>query len=107
MSGMKDLLGDTLFTYPQRPGFKESTTSKVAADAVAPGASKGREAVFTAIAAAGAYGLTADEAAAMIGRRETYVRPRVTELSKMGRIVETGKPRRNVTNLKAKAWRAV
>lgn len=92
--------------YSESPGFKTGGTSREAARAVAPGARAGRERVFDAIAASGSGGMTADEAAALLGRRESYVRPRVTELFKAGRIVPTGGRRQNETGLPAKLWRA-
>lgn len=97
-------LGDE--PYPGAPGFKAPGTSREAARAVAPGAGVVREAVFEAIRASGSGGLTADEAAASVGRKPAYVRPRVSELSKEGRIERTGERRRNDTGLMAMAWRA-
>ena len=90
--------------YPDSPGFKTGSTSKEAAKAVAPGAGAVRERVFEAIAASGG-GLTADEAAAIVGRKPAYVRPRVTELYRAGRIKPSGERRRNSTRLSAAVWR--
>lgn len=97
-------LGDT--PYPESPGFKQNTTSREAAKAVKPGAVNGREVVFRAILLAGPDGITADEAAAAIGRPVLYVRPRVTELAKLNRIEATGERRANTSRLKATVWRA-
>lgn len=93
--------------YPSAPGFKEGTTSRDAARAIAGDAAILRERVFAAFAAAGAAGLTADEAAARGGRDWRSVRPRVTELSNADppRIVPTGERRANDTGQKAKVWR--
>lgn len=105
MSRIADVyLGDR--PYPDSPGFKEPTTSREAARAVAGGAREGRERVFEAIRAAGSGGLTADQAGASVGRPPAYCRPRVTELFKAGRIVPTGERRPNETGLKARVWRA-
>lgn len=92
--------------YGGMPGFKERTTSRSAARAVAASAPLLRERVFAAIRAAGERGLTPDEAAAKIGETVLATRPRVTELSKGGRIVETGERRTNASGLKAKCWKA-
>lgn len=97
-------LGDR--PYPESPGFREPTTARDAARAVAPGAAEGRERVFGAIRASGSAGLTADEAAASVGRTPAYCRPRVCELFKAGRLIPTGERRRNETGLSAKVWRA-
>jgi len=109
MSGMKDLLGDRPFTYPNAPGFKERTTSRDAARAMTGRAANLRERVFEAIRAAGARGLTSDEAATALGVSILSVRPRVTEISMevpIPRIRETGERRLNASGLKAKVWRA-
>lgn len=90
--------------YPDSPGFKEGTTSREAARVV-PGAAEGRERVLGAIRASGGAGLTADEAAAAVGRPVLYVRPRVSELFKLGQIVPADARRRNASGLWAKAWR--
>jgi len=94
--------------YPGEPGWKEPTTSRDAARRVTGDAAILRERVYAAIAAAGARGLTADEAAAAVGRSVLSVRPRVTELAKADppRIVPTGERRANESGMKAKAWRS-
>lgn len=97
--------GGSQETYGGLPGFKEPTTSKDAAKAVAGGAGEGREAVYAAIRSAGAYGMTADEAASVVDRSPLYARPRVAELKKAGRIVKAGKSRPNKSGQKAQPWR--
>lgn len=107
VGGMKDLLGDVLARYPQAPGFKERTTSRDAARAVAGGAGTLREQVFECLRVAGPAGLTPDEIAEKIGRTVLAIRPRVTELAKDDPpwIVPTGDRRANASGLKAKVWR--
>jgi hypothetical protein len=94
--------------YGGLPGYKEPTTSRDAARAVSSSAPLLRERVFAAIRAAGARGMTADEAAAAVEETVLAVRPRVTELAKAtpARIVPTGERRKNESGLSAKAWRA-
>jgi hypothetical protein len=97
--------------YGGMPGFKEPTTSRDAALAVAACAPLLRERVYAAIRATGAGGMTADEAAAAVGETVLAVRPRVTELAKAtakrpARIEPTGERRANESGLKAKVWRA-
>ena len=104
MGSMKDTLGDT--PYPQRPGWKESTTSRDAALAVADTADHRRRRVFDVIQAAGAYGATADEVAKRLSLPVTSVRPRVTELNQTDKIEPTGGRRRNDNGMTAKVWRA-
>lgn len=71
-------------TYPQAPGFKEETTSKDAAKAMGITASKMREDLLTLYRTAWPAGMTADEAATKYGRSVFAVRPRITELRKLG-----------------------
>lgn len=104
---LEDVLPKSTQTYPNAPGFKEEEgISREAARAVSGAAADGRERVFEAIRLAGSGGLTADEAAAAVGRPQAYVRPRVTELFKVGRITRTGERRPNSTGLRAWVWRA-
>lgn len=94
-----------LFTYPHAPGYREPTTSKAAAKAVANEAGKLRERVFETIRDAGPSGLSADQAASLLGRTVLSVRPRVTELAKAERITRTGERRANESSLRAHVWR--
>jgi len=97
--------GDT--PYPDSPGFKVPGTSQEAAKAVSRGVRPVRDAVYAAIAASEG-GLTADEAAAIVGRKRAYVRPRVSELAEEGRVRKTGRRRKNPeTGLSATVWEAV
>jgi len=97
----------TLATYPTTPGFKTSGPSSDAAQAIAPVVPRLRDRVLSAITAAGAAGLSADEAAAAIGASVLSVRPRVAELHRTGLIRATGARRRNASGLTATAWRTV
>lgn len=111
VGSMKDLLGERPYAtaYPTRPGYKERTTSKDAADAVESGSSILRERAFNALCIAGEDGLTADEVASRLDESVLAIRPRITELSKANppRIVPTGARRKNESNLMAKVWKAV
>jgi hypothetical protein len=81
--------------YPERPGWKEGTTSRAAADAIAPECSALQAEVLAAIRKASPRGLTSDEAAAQVGRSILAIRPRVTELYQLGLIEPTGEIRHN------------
>jgi len=52
-------------------------------------------------------GLTADEIAAEMGQSVLSIRPRVSELSKLGMIEKTKLRRRNSSGMSATVWRAV
>ena len=108
MGSMKDLLGDTPYAYPYRPGWKEPTTSKDAGDRFKSAASVLKERVYAAFVAAGMPGLTADEAAAKVDSTVLAVRPRVTELGKEipPRLVKTKMRRKNSSGMSATVWRA-
>jgi hypothetical protein len=93
--------------YGGMPGYKEPTTSRDAACAVAPSAHTMCETVFEALKAAEPFGLTADEAAAKVGHKPGYIRPRLTELKLAGRVVKTEARRRNESGLSAAVWRIV
>lgn len=90
------------------PGFKEDGTSRAAARACAADADTLRREVYRAILAAGSAGLTADEAAAAVGRGVLSVRPRLSELANAPSpwIVRTGERRRNESGHRAAVWRA-
>lgn len=104
MGGMKDhYLGDT--PYPASPGYKRHGTSRDAARRVGARALPQRkQALLDAILAA-PDGLTADEAAAKGGESPLYARPRVAELAATGKVVDSGRRRRNASGLDAIVWR--
>lgn len=102
MGALKDQHYGDLF-YPERPGFKEPTTSKAAADHMAPSAGALRNAVLSALRRHGP--MTADECAARVGRSVLAIRPRVTELKQMGKIAKTLNVRKNESGRPATVWR--
>lgn len=94
-----------LFSYPARPGYRRQSTSKAAADHIAPAASRLRDQVLQRIRNA-SDGMTADEAAAAMGMPITTIRPRLTELKIHNEITDTGKRRKNESGRNAIVWRA-
>lgn len=93
--------------YPLSPGFKEPGASRAAAEKMKPRAPTLRDMVLREIKAAGLRGLTADEAAAAIGKTEFAVRPRLTELYRLGLITKTKDRRPNASGVDATVWIAV
>lgn len=89
------------------PGWKEPTTSRDAARAIASSAPLMRERALAEINAAGMGGLTADEVAAKLGETVLSIRPRISELANRNPplIVKTGQRRINASGLWAKCWR--
>lgn len=87
--------------YPNEPGFKEEDTSKEAAHSMQPTAPLLRERV---VACLSHRPLTADEVAIRINASAFSVRPRISELARMGMISDTGERRANDSGRKAKVW---
>ena len=94
------------FKYPKSPGFKEATTSKDAAAAIAPRAPSLRDAVLKAMRDRWPSGYTADEVAAVLGKSELAIRPRLSELRKTGDIIPTEIRRPNDSGVMARVWAA-
>ena len=89
--------------YPNTPGFKVSGTSRDAADANEPRAETLRQRVLRELQQGKT--LTADEIAAALNESILSVRPRVTELRRMGEIAPTGERRANASGQTAMVWR--
>ena len=88
--------------YPHGPGFKRHGTSSAAARHLANTAARLRTDVLHEFTAGAG---TADEIAKRIQRSPLSVRPRVSELSALGKIVQTGERRRNESGMTAAVWR--
>lgn len=111
MAGIKDaLLGDTPLPYPASPGFKEPTTSRIAAESMRSEAHVLRERVLAELHR---RPQTADEVAEALGMSILAVRPRVSELRLDGkarpRLKENGQQerRKNASGRPAIVWEAV
>jgi predicted ArsR family transcriptional regulator len=90
--------------YPDATGFKVSGPSEQAAEAMGSTANKRRAAVLAQLAQYPA-GATADEIAKDMNLSVLSVRPRVSELKRMGKIKETGGRRKNESGMSATVWR--
>jgi predicted ArsR family transcriptional regulator len=89
--------------YPNKPGARRTRTSRQAAEGMAPRAQSLRDKVLGVLTRSPA---TADECAALLNITVLACRPRLSELSKMGLIIDTGGVRRNVSGVNATVWRA-
>ena len=98
MSRMSELV------YPDAPGFKVAGPSKMAAEKVASTSTKLRAAVLEEFKQNPAR-LTADEIATSLNLSVLSVRPRVSELHRLGMIERTGSRRRNDSGRTATVWR--
>jgi hypothetical protein len=89
-------------SYPNRPGAQNRDTSQSAADALAPKVARLRDMTLAIFERAGS--LTADQAAARMGLSILSIRPRVTELARLGRVKDTGERRPNASGRNAIVW---
>ena len=90
--------------YPDAPGHRDVDTSVAAADTLAPKLGRLQLMAQTAIRAAGARGLTADELAAHLDMDRWSIQPRTSELKRKGLIADSGKRRPNATGKMAIVW---
>ena len=91
-----------LFRYPGTPGAQDRDTSRAAADAIAPTAALLRDKALAVLERSN--GLTADEVAGRLGLSILSIRPRLTELSRLGQVRDGGGRRRNGSGRKAIVW---
>lgn len=89
--------------YPRRPGHTREGTSRAAAEDMAPKAGTYRRKALDAITAS-LNGLTADEVASAVGAPVLTMRPRITELQKLGFVTDSGDERPNRSGKSAIVW---
>ncbi len=99
--GLFDLPPRARTAYPLAPGAKREGTSQSAADAIAPRAPLLREKVLAELRRGPG---TADGIAARLKIDKLSVRPRCTELSLAGKIIDTGRRAPNDSGKKAIVW---
>lgn len=89
------------YRYPDVPGHRDTDTSRAAADSMRESATtlRGR-----CLAVLRVEPLTADEAAAKLGVSILAIRPRCTELARMGLVRDTGRRRMNESGRSAIVW---
>jgi predicted ArsR family transcriptional regulator len=90
--------------YPQAPGWKARDTARSAADAAAPRAPLLRERCLAELQSFGP--LTADEIARRLKVDRLSIRPRLSELSAIGKVKDSGLRRPNDSGKSAIAWEA-
>ena len=94
-----------LWSYPNRAGAKERTTSLEAAHRIE---AKGRARTLRKMVLewfSYDHESTADEVAEQLGEDILAIRPRVTELHKQGWLEHTGQRRKNASGASAHVWR--
>ena len=92
---------DLFNRYPEGPGAAPVDTSIGAANQVARRVRPLREKCLDVLARGG---FTADEIADRLGESVLTIRPRVTELNKLGMITDTGARRPNSSGRPAIVW---
>lgn len=95
---------DLFNPYPYTPGHRGVGTSIEAAADLAPKLARLQGLVRDAIAAAGASGLTSDEAAERAGLDRYTVRARTAELRRLKIIADSNQRRMNDTGKRAIVW---
>lgn len=96
--------GEQPAPYPWGPAARATDTSQQAAVDMEPKVDTLRAKALEAIKSA-ADGLTADEVAAVLGESILAIRPRITELWKLGYLMQTTKRRKNQSGKSAIVWR--
>lgn len=92
--------------YPLVPGSKEKNgCSSLAAARIAPTAAQLCALCLRSLKDSGPA--TADELAARLDRSILTIRPRVSELNKIGKIEQTGQRRKNSSGMSAAEWKIV
>jgi hypothetical protein len=91
-------------SYPEAPGFKAAGASQDAAEAIA-GSAKTLRARALAVIAQSPDGLTADEVALSLDATPFAIRPRITELKRLGLIEPAKERRKNESGMSASVWR--
>ncbi|ALJ15333.1 hypothetical protein [Sphingopyxis macrogoltabida] len=94
-----------LFTYPHAPGAQDRDTSRAAAAEIAPETPQLRARALAVVERSN--GLTADEVAGKLGLSILSIRPRLTELSRLGKVRDSGQRRPNVSGRNAIVWAPV
>jgi predicted ArsR family transcriptional regulator len=94
-----------LFTYPDHPGSKARDTAAQAAEEMAEMAPILRARCLAVLERSN--GLTADEVAGRLGLSILSVRPRISELTRLGKVRDSGDRRRNTSGKRAIVWAAV
>lgn len=102
---MSDLF-DWRTSYPHQPGHRRAATSKAGADSVRAKAPTLRDQALEYIKRMDMWGATADECAEFMDKSVLAIRPRVTELSRLGKIYDAGVTRKNKSGVSAIVWRS-
>jgi sugar/nucleoside kinase (ribokinase family) len=103
-----DRCEDAPAIYPNAPGFKgpRGGTSHEAAETIMPALGYFRKLVLDEYEAIAPWGATSDEIAQRLNLSVLQVRPRVSELGRLGLIIQTAERRENASGMSARVWKA-
>ena len=90
--------------YPESAAPGRTDTSAEAATSIEPVTARVQRLVLTAIREAKLSGLTAHELASQLGMERTTTQPRVSELRRLGRVIDSGRRRANANGKRAIVW---
>ena len=90
--------------YPHVPGFKARQTSEAAANDMKPVAKTLRDQCLALLKQVYPLALSADQVAHRLGKSPLTIRPRITELAKLGLITDSGLVTRNDSGKQAVQW---
>lgn len=94
-----------LFRYPIAAGAQDPDTSRAAADVAGNTSAQLRARALAVLERS--RGLTADEVAGRLGLSILSIRPRITELARLGRVRDSGSRRPNASGRNAIVWAPV
>jgi hypothetical protein len=97
-----DLFPDDV--YPNAPGARRNKQSRNGASFIAPHAKTLRERVLSVLRH---HALTAHEVAIVLDVPNTSTQPRISELVKLGNVVDSGRTRKNGSGVNATVWKAI
>jgi hypothetical protein len=92
--------------YPGEPGWKGTDTSRAAALAIACSAKNLRNSVLNVLLDVAPGALSADQVAIRLQRSPLSVRPRISELHRLGLVKRTDHRIKNDSGMTASMWRA-
>lgn len=91
-------------TYPLKPGWKKRETSRAAAEGIAPAATSLRERVLAEVRRKPG---TPEEIAVRLVEPVMNIRPRLSELSKLQLVADSGRRGTAMGGRKAIVWKAI
>lgn len=94
-----------LFNYPHAPGAQDRDTSRAAAADIAETAPQLRGRALAIVERSN--GMTADEVAGKLGLSILSIRPRLSELARLGKVRDSGQRRPNASGKNAIVWAPV